>query len=122
MPDKPPVFGRTKPVQRIGGSSTLPDRSAAYKRLCGALIASDPLCRYCFNQRRLTPATLCDHRIALALGGTNDPDNLVPACRQCNSDKATAEQRFLRRGYSIRDIMLDHDLSSWIKLAEKRAE
>lgn len=31
------------------------------------------------------PADTADHLVPLAHGGTNDPANVVPACRSCNS-------------------------------------
>lgn len=37
-------------------------------------------CWYCGTD----PATAIDHQIPVALGGTNDPANLVPACSRCN--------------------------------------
>lgn len=43
------------------------------------------LCQIC----RETPATRVDHIIPVALGGTNDEDNLQAACRWCNATKHT---------------------------------
>jgi 5-methylcytosine-specific restriction endonuclease McrA len=40
-------------------------------------------CFYCFEQKLLT----LEHFIPLCLGGSNDLQNLVPACRSCNSSK-----------------------------------
>lgn len=41
-------------------------------------------CAYCGR----TDAPLCrDHVVPVAKGGTNDIDNIVPACRPCNSRK-----------------------------------
>lgn len=41
-------------------------------------------CAYCLaSDRKLS----VDHVTALAAGGTNDPDNLVMACKPCNSRK-----------------------------------
>lgn len=44
-------------------------------------------CRYCGNKSPDVPITI-DHVVPVALGGSNDPDNLVAACRDCNSGKA----------------------------------
>jgi 5-methylcytosine-specific restriction endonuclease McrA len=41
------------------------------------------ICAYCNERKRLT----LDHIDPLALGGAHDPDNLVAACRNCNSSK-----------------------------------
>lgn len=44
-------------------------------------------CRYC----RATEAPLAvDHVTPVALGGTDDPSNLVAACRDCNAGKASS--------------------------------
>lgn len=40
-------------------------------------------CAYCFS----APATDFDHVVPLARGGTNDIENLVPACEFCNASK-----------------------------------
>lgn len=40
-------------------------------------------CQYCGDGNDLT----CDHIVPLVRGGTNDPENLVTACRSCNSSK-----------------------------------
>ncbi len=39
-------------------------------------------CVYCGK-----PAVVLDHIIPIALGGTDSPENLVPACNHCNSVK-----------------------------------
>ena len=40
-------------------------------------------CGYCGENM----ATWYDHKVALEVGGTNDPENLIPSCPQCNSSK-----------------------------------
>lgn len=61
-----------------------------------------PLCFYC-----LEVSDQIDHIVPLAAGGTNDLENLVPACKSCNSSKQDkpllvwlAERK---RGYSYRN-------------------
>lgn len=44
-------------------------------------------CRYCHATD--TPLTI-DHVIPVALGGSDDPDNLVAACRDCNYGKSSS--------------------------------
>lgn len=44
-------------------------------------------CRYCRSTE--TELTI-DHVTPVALGGTDDPDNLVAACRDCNAGKASS--------------------------------
>lgn len=44
-------------------------------------------CRYCRStENELT----IDHVVPIALGGTDDPSNLVACCRDCNSGKSSA--------------------------------
>lgn len=45
-------------------------------------------CRYCGAKAPDVPLTV-DHVIPTTLGGTNDPGNLVTACRDCNSGKTS---------------------------------
>jgi hypothetical protein len=42
-------------------------------------------CAYCGFSEKLT----VDHILALASGGLDEPDNIAPACRSCNSKKHT---------------------------------
>lgn len=41
-------------------------------------------CAYCRRKKKLT----VDHIIPLSKGGTNYIDNIIPACRSCNSKKS----------------------------------
>lgn len=45
-------------------------------------------CRYCGASAPDAPITV-DHVTPTALGGTDDPTNLVAACRDCNAGKAS---------------------------------
>lgn len=45
-------------------------------------------CRYCGATANDGPLTI-DHVTPVALGGTDNPDNLVTACRDCNYGKAS---------------------------------
>jgi hypothetical protein len=54
-------------------------------------------CKYC-GATAMTDALEVDHVVAVANGGSNDPDNLVTACKTCNSGKS--------------DVPLDQRLSS----------
>jgi len=38
------------------------------------------------------PADTADHLIPRAMGGESTPDNLVPACRSCNSRRGAAQR------------------------------
>lgn len=46
-------------------------------------------CRYCGATAPDVPLTV-DHVVPVALGGTDDPGNLVTACRPCNEGKASS--------------------------------
>lgn len=45
------------------------------------------VCHYCGKQTNPFADFTVDHVVPLAKGGTNELDNLVPACRRCNSAK-----------------------------------
>lgn len=45
------------------------------------------LCIYCGKAAPLTR----DHKVPLAMGGTDDIANIVPACQSCNSKKGTMD-------------------------------
>lgn len=47
----------------------------------------DYTCRYCRSKDN--PLTL-DHVVPVALGGTDDPSNLVACCRDCNAGKSSS--------------------------------
>ena len=49
----------------------------------------DRRCYYCKRELALAETTL-DHRIPLAKGGADRPDNFVLSCRECNANKADA--------------------------------
>lgn len=47
------------------------------------------VCIYCGEAKPLT----VDHKIPLTRGGTNNIENIVPACASCNSRKGTKTAR-----------------------------
>jgi 5-methylcytosine-specific restriction endonuclease McrA len=47
----------------------------------------DHACRYCGHTAPDVPLTV-DHVIPVALGGTDEPENLVTACKDCNAGKS----------------------------------
>jgi len=64
-------------LQLVGGDS--------YRVHTSMVMARDKSrCVYCGSEDNL----VIDHLIPLLLGGDNEPDNLVAACRKCNSGKA----------------------------------
>lgn len=71
----------------------------------------DYTCRYCRSKDN--PLTV-DHVVPRALGGSDDPDNLVACCSDCNSGKtSTAPDQGL-----VNDV--DEDAVRW-RLARARA-
>lgn len=62
-------------------------------------------CAYCgvqlSQERRGDNALQIDHVHPRHLGGTNDVDNLVPACRRCNHYKKTFGVEEFRRELSL---------------------
>ena len=56
----------------------------------------DAVCYWC----RRAKATELDHLIEVDRGGTNDPDNVVPACKKCNSRRG-AEYLAKKRAASV---------------------
>lgn len=53
---------------------------AMWRRILGS--DGETPCHYCGF-----PAIEVDHVVPVARGGGNDPENLVPACWECNSEK-----------------------------------
>ena len=67
--------------------------SRAYQEARRRLLADSPVCHWC--QRN--PATTADHLIEVDAGGERDLDQLVPACRPCNSRRG-AQYRNAKNG------------------------
>ncbi|MFJ6299437.1 HNH endonuclease [Streptomyces griseoviridis] len=56
-----------------------------YLKARSAILADNPLCSICNSQ----PATTADHIVPLSRGGTNDVENLRPACGPCNFSRGS---------------------------------
>lgn len=56
-----------------------------------ARLAAEPLCRRCREHGLTTEATVPDHILPLALGGTDTDDNIRCLCAPCH-EIVTAEQ------------------------------
>ena len=54
--------------------------TAAWRRVRAAQLARQPLCEMCMAEGRYVQATLVHHRVPLAEGGTNAPENLCSLC------------------------------------------
>lgn len=68
-------------------------RGRRLQQLRRDLLASSPLCVRCRSVGLVTPATIRDHIVALALGGTEDPSNVQTLCSDCNEAKRRDEAR-----------------------------
>jgi hypothetical protein len=63
-------------------------RTAISKSVRFAIFARDGYARrYCGRQSDQSPLVI-DHVTPVAQGGTNDPENLITACNDCNAGKA----------------------------------
>jgi hypothetical protein len=64
-------------------------RKAISKRIRYEILRRDDhTCRYCGLKAGQTELTV-DHVVPVALGGTDDPSNLVAACKDCNAGKTS---------------------------------
>lgn len=57
-----------------------------------ALFSREPLCRLCAQRGLATVATIRDHIVPLAEGGTDDDTNIQPICAACDEVKSAAER------------------------------
>jgi len=58
-----------------------------YRRNRQALLANNPPCHWCGQQGTTANPMTADHLIEHDRGGSDDLDNLVPACRKCNGKR-----------------------------------
>lgn len=65
-------------------------------------LAAEPLCRDCKAKGLDTLATVPDHIVPLAHGGTEDPSNIRCLCERCHQDR-TCEQFGLRKKARVDD-------------------
>lgn len=73
------------PVVRITGRRL--------QRMRAALFARSPWCAHCLEQGQETRATIRDHIVPLAEGGTEDPSNIQALCLDCSDLKTAAESK-----------------------------
>lgn len=65
----------------------------ANQRRRALLFTREPLCRECAKHNRVTIATIRDHVIPLAEGGTEDVTNEQPLCNSCHLAKSEQESK-----------------------------
>lgn len=89
MDKKPHTWGRPiAPALRGYGS--------AHRRARRRILAEEPHCRLCKQEGRETPATFLDHIHPRCLGGSDDPSNLQPLCRDHHLVKSGREGAMMR--------------------------
>lgn len=75
---------RVKRYRERRKQSGLPQQHhVTHKQRAAILAKTGGKCGYCGTTEKIT----IDHMVPVGRGGTDDPDNLMPACRPCNSDK-----------------------------------
>lgn len=63
-------------------------RGGAWEKLRARILERDGgICQFCHKGPLVGDDATVDHWIAKDAGGTDDPSNLVTACRSCNSRK-----------------------------------
>jgi len=72
-------------------------RGRALQKARQHLFRAEALCRLCRANGRYKPATVRDHIVPLAEGGTDDDANIQPLCRDCSDAKTRQEQQRGRR-------------------------
>lgn len=72
--------------------------TAWWQKLRAAVLAAEPLCRYCQADGRVTPASEVDHVVPLSKGGGDDWENLAPTCRPCHQRKTLDDVGAAPRG------------------------
>ena len=108
MPQQPPRFaaaGRTREQRQASakrdvdarrGNTTQRGYGADWQRLRAEHLRLEPLCRFCAEKGRYTPAQVVDHirSIAEAPHLRLDPDNLRSLCKRCHDRRTATEQGF----------------------------
>lgn len=85
MPSRP-LSDRARPRER---TERLRGRAGQEQRR--RRLAAEPLCRDCHEKGRVTAATVPDHIIPLAKGGSDEDSNIRCLCNPCHAVR-TAEQ------------------------------
>jgi 5-methylcytosine-specific restriction protein A len=62
-------------------------RGRKWMAIRSRILSANSVCVIC----RARPAAEVDHRVPLALGGSDDDGNLVACCRECHAAKTKAE-------------------------------
>lgn len=79
------------PAHGWGAHGTTRLRGRRLQRAREQLFTREPLCRVCREHGRTTRATVRDHIVPLAEGGTDAPSNIQPLCQACSNTKTHQE-------------------------------
>jgi 5-methylcytosine-specific restriction protein A len=84
-----------RPSTAKGWGTTGTDRvrGRTLQRLRVLLFQAEPLCRICAAKGFTRVATIRDHIIPLAEGGTDAEKNVQPLCTECSDQKTRQEAR-----------------------------
>jgi len=93
MPWKPPSVSK--------GRSPYDER---WKRIRAQTLQAEPLCRLCLAAGRTVAATIVDHIVPLADGGTHATANLQPLCKRCHDAVKTPADAAARKARDRTDI------------------
>ena len=72
-----------------------PYTTQRWQRLRRLKLQVNPLCEYCLNEGRITPAVAVDHIVPVAKGGDPYPplDHMDSCCSPCHNRKTRFEQQ-----------------------------
>lgn len=68
---------------------------ATWRRLRRQVLEAEPLCRFCRQAGKLTPATVVDHIVPIREAPTRrlDRTNLAPLCTHCHNAVKQSEEK-----------------------------
>lgn len=69
-----------------------------WRRVRALVLARDIVCQVC----RIRPATICDHIVNKARGGSDDPSNLQGICDGCHKAKTSVESKVFQEVRPVR--------------------
>jgi 5-methylcytosine-specific restriction protein A len=116
MPWKPPAVG-----------SKAKQYDERWRRVRAQTLLAEPLCRLCLSAGKTVPATIVDHIVPLADGGTHAQNNLQPLCKRCHDAIKTPADAAAKRArdqtdISLRCVSLGHPLGTSLDLRVMRAQ
>ena len=81
-PEELRVIGARRAARKKGLPATL-----TIQQWCAILVAYKYQCAYCGKKETKKRSLTQDHVLPLSKGGGTTPENIVPACKSCNSAK-----------------------------------